>query len=614
MPVLLNELLEPPPSAALLPRITPDHVSAVTEAGVGKGTPRSALERRPSRARRKDEDSTGNQKPAEVTNSVDVESGKAERPIDGHERKIPQSDKRVYTRERKDWTEEETQQLLKGVAIYGKGKWKKILGNGGLTFNPHRTAVDLKDRYRTCRMNEQRQLERQASRDAASEKQQPSKDKGPSKNPILKEKPEDAQSTKIPEIMNTCETSPDLTAVNNSSIPFKVIAPDKGDKKSGAAELVGKPSKDKLFNDECPSHQKTQDKPAIQELSESSFAISMPKTFDRPNKTVVREASSDLAKKTHPPRSWTEAEDKALSRGYRKYGFAWTAIAKDTSLGLSHRTGPQVRDRFRIKFPAHYQDSVPLPLPEPSRRLSRDLSQQQNQQEADAVADDNGLVDPMQAKESSEPPFMTIVLEDGKQPYPSESRSKSRSIFGPTMPREYRSPYAPMELTNLKATSKSIRLRPSSSAPLLSTRPAPSTERHLDIMALLNGDVPSPVDADAVDAGFGRALDITGLLNDDSDDLPPEPGNDAVRHLDIMGLLNDNTAINSSSIGGALAVTTGNAEGGAGAGPLTVGEGQGARLPPMKNTLDDWGAVRDSVTLPPLLWEDMASRPIFDLD
>ena len=52
--------------------------------------------------------------------------------------------------------------------------------------------------------------------------------------------------------------------------------------------------------------------------------------------------------------TWTDIEDEHLEKGYKKYGFSWTRIAKDPELDLAHRTGPQVRDRFRTKFPALY--------------------------------------------------------------------------------------------------------------------------------------------------------------------------------------------------------------------------------------------------------------------
>jgi hypothetical protein len=41
-------------------------------------------------------------------------------------------------------------------------------------------------------------------------------------------------------------------------------------------------------------------------------------------------------------------------------------------------------------------------------------------------------------------------------------------------------------------------------------------------------------------------------------------------------------------------------------------EDHGDRLPPFKYASDDWGD--DSVTLPPLLWEELATRPMFDLE
>ncbi|KAJ2557235.1 hypothetical protein EV175_001468, partial [Coemansia sp. RSA 1933] len=51
------------------------------------------------------------------------------------------------------WTEEETENLLKGCSKYGVGAWKKILDDPSFTFNS-RTSVDLKDRFRTIRAQE----------------------------------------------------------------------------------------------------------------------------------------------------------------------------------------------------------------------------------------------------------------------------------------------------------------------------------------------------------------------------------------------------------------------------------------------------------------------------
>lgn len=57
--------------------------------------------------------------------------------------------KRHYTRIRRAWTEQETKDLLKGVEMFGAGRWKHILKHYEFHFHIERTSVDLKDRYRT---------------------------------------------------------------------------------------------------------------------------------------------------------------------------------------------------------------------------------------------------------------------------------------------------------------------------------------------------------------------------------------------------------------------------------------------------------------------------------
>ena len=140
--------------------------------------------------------------------------------------------------------------------------------------------------------------------------------------------------------------------------------------------------------------------------------------------------------------------------------------------------------------------------------------------------------------------------------------------------------------------------------------------RQLDIMQLLNhrGPPTTALSVGAEPEAVVRHLDIMGLLNDDSpvdaptafqDSAEPE----AVRHMDIMGLLNNDHIVAASAGAGhgtvgadALAAVTGNAISGA-------PDGSRNRLPPVKSTLDDW-----SVTLPPLQWEDFASKPMLDFD
>lgn len=118
---ILNELLEPPPSAALFPPITPKE---------GHGEPRrrsSTLSQSPCK---------GDRTPA---SGIDT----AQKTFVGP------SSKRTSQRPRRRWTAQETEQLMKGIQLYGVGKWKKILHHPGFSFQPGRTPVDLKDQYDT---------------------------------------------------------------------------------------------------------------------------------------------------------------------------------------------------------------------------------------------------------------------------------------------------------------------------------------------------------------------------------------------------------------------------------------------------------------------------------
>ena len=118
---VLNELHEPPPSAALFPPITPNaNQEEHNKYHPGAGQPTNQTkdpERPPAKKRKPRVRSTGGC-----------------------------TAKRTYTRERTAWTEAETDQLVKGVAIYGMGRWKSILDHPELHFREGRTNMDLKDR------------------------------------------------------------------------------------------------------------------------------------------------------------------------------------------------------------------------------------------------------------------------------------------------------------------------------------------------------------------------------------------------------------------------------------------------------------------------------------
>ncbi|KAI9875933.1 MAG: hypothetical protein M1830_007722 [Pleopsidium flavum] len=121
----LNGLNEPPPNAALFPPITPN---ASQDATVGNILNASTAADAGSSITEKLDEAPKNHK--------SISSMRAAR-------------KKQSSIARKKWTDAETDQLLQGVAMFGVGKWKKILSHPDFTFTA-RTAVDLKDRFRTC--------------------------------------------------------------------------------------------------------------------------------------------------------------------------------------------------------------------------------------------------------------------------------------------------------------------------------------------------------------------------------------------------------------------------------------------------------------------------------
>ena len=221
----LNELPQPPPTGARFPPITPrstqfkESLETQEQAKLPTLLPRPETPKSSRRASRK---------PA------------------------PPKRARVYTRERLKWTEEETDQLVKGITIFGTGRWKHILDHPDLTFEPSRTHVDLKDRFR---------------------------------------------------------------------VVFPTNEPEK-------------------WTRPMPEH--------ISE-DEASAAAGEPKPRLRKRK-----------------KQWTEAEDDELDRGFAIYGYKWELMAKDPLLDFDNRTGTQIRDRFRLKYPERWADRGPaLPTPPP---------------------------------------------------------------------------------------------------------------------------------------------------------------------------------------------------------------------------------------------------------
>ena len=210
---------------------------------------------------------------------------------------------------------------------------------------------------------------------------------------------------------------------------------------------------------------------------------------------TVGSSSPEIVRKRKPKNHWTEEEDGFLAEGYRKHGFQWTLITKDLDLGLSHRSGPQVRDRFRLKYPDIYLP--PMPGPPLEERLQKSFSKSTNQLDRqDTIAS---------------PPLPMLSLR--LQPLSSDLHESSSDNEG--------------QLFDSDSSSRKTESRQTTILP------------------------------DEVEA----------------------------RHLGIEGLLNGED----------------------GEGP------EDGKLPSFKYTYDDWEGD-SSMTLPPLLWEHMATRPIFELD
>ncbi|KAE9973549.1 hypothetical protein BLS_003548 [Venturia inaequalis] len=127
LPPLLVPLHEPPPNAGIIPSITTEGFRERRRDPVDDRGLRTA-EKEPTAT----PVSSAQQANSQKTNNTPVS------------RKQPK-----VAKTRKKWSEEETADLVKGVSTFGIGAWKRILQHPEYKFNT-RTAVDLKDRFRTC--------------------------------------------------------------------------------------------------------------------------------------------------------------------------------------------------------------------------------------------------------------------------------------------------------------------------------------------------------------------------------------------------------------------------------------------------------------------------------
>ncbi|KAF4548554.1 telomere-associated protein 1-like protein [Elsinoe fawcettii] len=124
VPPVLQGLHQPPPNAGLLPSI-------------------DAENRRPAQHNQQ----IGHETSTQTENFSQTAEGESKTVVI----EVPANVLPRPTRRNK-WTDEETHALLQGVRKFGAGNWKKILTCSDFSFN-HRTATDLKDRFRVVCSN-----------------------------------------------------------------------------------------------------------------------------------------------------------------------------------------------------------------------------------------------------------------------------------------------------------------------------------------------------------------------------------------------------------------------------------------------------------------------------
>lgn len=202
---------------------------------------------------------------------------------------------------RNKWTDEETKQLLLGVQKHGIGSWKRILEDKEFIFN-NRKAVHIKDRFRTCFPDG---CEGQVTGATPAGGRQLSGE-------MEKVMAYDGEVMYRPTpTVNATSTSP--THSTSTSAPSSSTPPKKS-----------------------KSHRKD-----LSDLKEIGIVQPFSKSRRRQR------------------RAFTEEEDRNILIGLKKHGQSnWTAIQRDTALGLDSRKPTDIRDRFRNRYPEKHKEIV----------------------------------------------------------------------------------------------------------------------------------------------------------------------------------------------------------------------------------------------------------------
>lgn len=297
-------------------------------------------------------------------------------------------------------------------------------------------------------------------------------------------------------------------------------------------------------------------------------------------RTLIKSKGKDSARKDDPrvllssptlisrKGMWTAAEDAGLELGYQKYGMCWTAISQDPEAGLLHKTGAQVRDRFRTKFSDKYGA-------EARQFVDRKRSAPGNPSRSSTFTESE-IADLEKGYEKHGYSW-SKMLQDPELNLGHKTGSQLRDVFRIKFPALYgnsvgeRSNHAPTQKrkqpppNNTKGHRKQIIT--SNDYRLLGTTPSTTA----GAQELEDEDVRSD------DSGSESDND-NELAEADEHITPSRPSISTLGPNNIMGLLNSDAMDDRPS--SAL-------------------------------RLDGWD---ENVALPPLQWEDMATRPMFDLE
>ena len=158
LPAMVTGLVEPPPSAGLLPSMDPNKRPEILRTASSKIEVKDILRDVTSRS----------PTPAKVNVGTAVLLHDHVQPLASSHEDLSETATEEMSlpakmdcppnlspndpkarRVRRKWTKDESSDLLAGVSKHGMGKWKQILDDPDFKFT-ERSSVDLKDRYRVC--------------------------------------------------------------------------------------------------------------------------------------------------------------------------------------------------------------------------------------------------------------------------------------------------------------------------------------------------------------------------------------------------------------------------------------------------------------------------------